>query len=406
MTDCVVQSGSWRRAIDVPPSKSVAHRLMICAALSGMSLKSIQLPEQCSEDLAATAECLAELTDSESPVLDCRESGSTLRFLLPVAAALGKNSTFIGRGRLPQRPIGTLLEELAAHGVRATSPQLPLALSGRLSGGIFSLPGDLSSQFVTGLLFALPLLREGGSIRLSTPLQSRDYVNLTIDAMARFGVQVQESEDGFRVEADASYRPLPSSALPLIVEGDWSNAAFPLVAGAIGGEGLEVRGLRPDSRQGDRRILELLSAFGARVSFDGDACRVYPGMLRALPEIDVSGIPDLVPVLAVLAGCAEGTTRFVNAARLRLKESDRLASTQAMLAALGGRADAMPDALVVHGVGRYHGGVVDSCNDHRIVMAAAVAAEASEKPITILGANACAKSWPAFFEDCLENLNP
>ncbi len=401
MSNRIVQPGSWRDVIVVPPSKSVAHRLMICAALAGMPSKSVRLPEQCSEDLAATAECLAALMASEAPELDCRESGSTLRFLLPVAAALGKKACFMGRGRLPQRPIGTLLEQLAAHGVQSSSETLPLTLSGRLSGGEFSFPGDLSSQFVTGLLFALPLLREGGSVRLTTPLQSRDYVNLTIDAMERFGVQVQESGNEFRVEAGASYRSLDASALPVSVEGDWSNAAFPLVAGAIGRKGVEVCGLRRDSRQGDRRIWELLASFGAQVSFDGGRCRVQPGRLKALPSIDVSGIPDLVPVLAVLAGCAEGTTHFVNAARLRLKESDRLASTQSMLEALGCHAETTADCLAVHGCGGYCGGVVDGCNDHRIVMAAAVASVAAREPITILGADACAKSWPGFFKDCL-----
>lgn len=392
----------WRGEVEIPSSKSVAHRQMICAALAGVPPSSVELHGPASADLLATRRCLEALLDSASaePALDCGESGSTLRFLMPVAAALGRPARFTGQGRLPERPVDTLLAELRRHGVRCDGEHLPLTLEGPMAGGEFALPGNISSQFVTGILLALPLTGQEGVVRLTTPLESRDYVALTLDAMGRFGVSVEESPGAFRVSGGQRYHAC--AALPP-VEGDWSAAAFPMVAAALGHgnpEGLRLKNLAADSAQGDRRVVELLRAFGAHVEFVGADLRVRPGELHAVEEIDVRSIPDMVPALAVLAGLSRGVTRFVHAERLRWKESDRLEAVRRLLLALGGVAETTRDTLTVTGQERYHGGVVDGVNDHRIVMAAAAAACAADGAVEILDAQAVSKSWPAFWQAC------
>ncbi len=276
----------------------------------------------------------------------------------------------MGHGRLPDRPQEILLHLLAEHGAAADAGRLPLTLSGGLRGGRFTLPGDVSSQYVSGLLFALPLLPEGGEICLSTPLQSAGYVEMTLRSLARFGVGVERTATGYLVPGGQKYRS-PGELSP---EGDWSNAAFFLAAG------VEVTGLDRESAQGDRVIERLLPALG------GGAV------------VDLEQIPDLLPILAVAAARARGVTRFVGGARLRLKESDRIESTASLLRALGVGAETLPDGLTVHG-GSFVGGLVDGANDHRIVMAAAVAAVTAKGAVTIRGAEAVAKSYPRFFED-------
>ncbi len=390
----------WRGEVPIPSSKSVAHRQMICAALAGVSPARVTLHGPASADLLATRRCLEALLEptAAEPVLDCGESGSTLRFLMPVAAALGRPAHFTGQGRLPERPVDTLLAELRRHGVRCDGEHLPLTLQGPLSGGEFALPGNISSQFVTGILLALPLTGQEGVVRLTTPLESRDYVTLTLDAMRRFGVSVEESPEAFRVPGNQRYRACAD--MPP-VEGDWSAAAFPMVAAAIAHgnpEGLLLKNLSAHSAQGDRRVVELLRAFGAPVDFAGTDLRVRPGELQAVEEIDVRAIPDMVPALAVVAGLSRGTTHFVHAERLRLKESDRLEAVRRLLLSLGGVAETTRDTLTVTGVARYHGGVVDGVNDHRIVMAAAAAACAADGVVEILDAQAVSKSWPAFWQ--------
>ena len=383
-----------------PPSKSVAHRLMIAATLAGGSPEDVLIPGSPSQDLTVTATCLRALKASATPVLDCGESGSTLRFLLPIAAALGKCAAYLGRGRLPERPIGTLLELLKSHGNIVAGNQLPLALAGRLQAGTFTLPGNISSQFITGLLFALPLLEAPSHLQLTTELESADYVRLTLDILKRFGVEIQTNASLTEFVWPRLSRYTLPNHLPLEVEGDWSNAAFFLAAGALGGDGITAHGLNPASVQGDRAIAQLLERFGAIVTWADNACTVKPGMLHAIPEIDVRAIPDLVPILAVVAGVAQGTTVFTNAARLRLKESDRLETTARLLRSVGGKAETTEDSLIVTGVDRYHGGTVDSCNDHRIAMAAAVAATRATGTVTLENPAAVAKSWPDFFTVC------
>lgn len=373
----VIEPGPLRGTVNAIPSKSHAHRLMIAAALTGGGV-SVPVGDP-SEDLLATRDCLARLTDA-APVLPCRESGSTLRFLLPVALALGDRAEFQGEGRLLSRPLSPLREEMEAHGCRFETARGKLRVQGPLESGVFRLAGDVSSQFVTGLLFALPLLPGDSLIELTSPLESSGYVDLTLDVLRAAGILVEASEENglprFRVPGNQRYA-LPDGLAP---EGDWSNGAVWLAANHVGFQSqVRVNGLPEDSLQGDRAIAALL--------------RDFPG------RIDAAQIPDLVPVLAVVAAFRPGVTVIAGASRLRLKESDRIATTAALIQSLGGNVETTEDGLVLRGKPLLEGGEVDGAGDHRIVMAAALAAIACKNPVTISGAEAVRKSYPGFFRD-------
>lgn len=394
MSDVVLTSHRWKNVVCIPSSKALAHRSIICAGLSGTPLENVRIRGELSDDLRVTFEAVAKFYCGSE--VDLGESGSSLRFLVPVFAAFGRRMAFKGSARLAARPIAQLLSELRRHGAMISCDSLPFEISGRMVGGEFSLPGDVSSQFVTGLLLALPLTGEGGVIRVSSPLESRPYVDLTTQVLSEFGVNVESDVDCWRVMPSSRYCRHDGI---LEIEGDWSSAAFPMVAAAIGNEPMEISGLRQDSLQGDRRIVEILRQFGANVDFCNGSCVVAGGKLKAFGEIDVRDMPDIVPALAVLAGVSEGVTRFTHCGRLRLKESDRLETVRRMIEALGGRACVCGDTLEVSGVERYAGGVVDGCNDHRIVMAAAAATCAATAPVRILDAEAVSKSWANFWKD-------
>ena len=395
--------------VAAPPSKSDVHRAIICAALS-KGVCTIA-PVALSEDILATIRCVEALGAvtrienkvltvdgsgmfrSKTAALDCGESGSTLRFLIPVAAAGGVNATFTGSGRLPEHPIGIYTDALPKAGVRCeTEGGLPLTVSGTLQSGVFEIPGDVSSQFISGLLFALPLLPHDSRIVLTTPVQSVGYINMTIRTMAKFGIEIGVMDNGWYIRGKQHYVPSDYRT-----DGDWSQAAFFLTAGAVGGD-VTVTGANIDSAQGDRRIAAILRDFGAEVLQDGGTVRVISRPLRAI-VIDASQIPDLVPVLAVCASFAQGTTRIFNAARLRIKESDRLRTTAALLNSLGGNVKELPDGLEITGVPQLAGGSADGCNDHRIVMSAAVCAACSAGEITCTDAMSVNKSYPDFYED-------
>ncbi len=315
----------------------------------------------------------------ELPHFDCGESGSTLRFLIPIALAVAGGGVFIGHGRLMERPQKPYFDLFDEKGVSFRQEDGTLTVQGRLTPGEYRLPGNVSSQFFTGLLYALPLLDGPSTIAPTTEVESRDYILMTADALLGAGVAVTEPQEGrnFFHVTPLAYRPFDRA-----VEADWSQAGFWYAANFLNSQ-LSVEGLNPDSIQGDRVVAE----HSARLSRPGDV------------DIDVSGCPDLLPPLAVMAAVRNGTTRFVNAARLRMKESDRLATTAAELNALGGQAEEGADSLTVHGVPSFSGGTVDGANDHRIVMAAAIAATRSTAPVTILGAGAVSKSYPSFWDD-------
>ena len=393
--NAVIHPGLLRGGVRVPPSKSVAHRVLIAAALADAPTE-IEI-SALNEDILATIGCLRALgaeierTDAGlrvSPirraacaesaggvgpcVLNCGESGSTLRFMLPVAAALGADCVFTGGGRLPERPNRILTDALNAHGVCAERELLPIRLSGRLTGGTYAVAGNVSSQYITGLLLALPLCAEDSEIVLTKALESASYVGVTLEMLAAFGVRVLETPRGWHVPGGQRYRS------PVRVEGDWSAAAFWLTANALGSR-VECEGLNADSAQGDRAIVRMLNGLGG--------------------EIDVSDTPDLVPALAVAAAAHPGRTHITGAARLRVKESDRLRAVANLLRALGGQVEELSDGLIIDGGRPFTGGTVNGVNDHRIVMAAAVAATVAQGDVTIVDTQAVAKSYPGFFEE-------
>ena len=391
-------------------SKSVAHRLLICAAFADAPTRI--LCEETNNDIEATAACLNALGASikrcapyydvvpvapgniiKGATLPCGESGSTLRFLLPVAAALGADCSFLLEGRLADRPLSPLREELESHGV-SISGKNPLSISGKLSGREFSIDGSVSSQFVSGLLFALTLMKNEATLTVTGKIESAPYIDITCYALSLFGAPVQKNENKFTVGARASL----TSPSYLEAEGDWSNAAFPLALGVLGGE-VEVCGLNPDSAQGDKRIIDILLRFGADISVSDNGSYIARRSNLKGIDIDASQIPDLVPVLATVASVAEGTTRIYGASRLRLKESDRLFTVSDMLRRLGAKIEENDDGLTVEGVRALRGGSVSSHNDHRIAMSAAVAAAVCEGAVEIDGAEAVNKSYPTFWED-------
>lgn len=392
-------------------SKSAAHRLLICAALS--DIPTVMRVGSVSADISATAACLESLgcsaryggsvftvtpvpdTIAHTPVLRCGESGSTLRFLLPVAAAVCDVFAVSGSGRLPQRPLAPLMDAMRANGCSFSAPSLPFEVSGRLVSGCFELPGDISSQFISGLLMALPLLHEGGEIRVTGEIQSSGYIDMTLAALASFGVETERTSEGWRVGHKGRF----SSPGTVEVEGDWSAAAFWLAAGALGGP-VACKGLDGGSLQKDMRILGLLAAAGAQVSFEDGTATVSEGALKAL-RVDAGEIPDLVPVLAAVLCFARGTSYIENAGRLRYKESDRLEATAAVLGALGAdiRIGETGDSLVITGKESLAGGQADCAGDHRIAMALAVASCRCLNPVEISRAESVDKSYPAFFRD-------
>ncbi len=394
-----------------PPSKSRAHRLLICAAL-GKEPCTIAC-SSVNDDIIATMRCLnalgASITYSSgvfnvNPVkvvkggtLDCGESGSTLRFLVSVAAVLGADATFVGSGKLPQRPMGALTDVLAEHGIsftRLAADELPVSCRGELRGGKYILPGNISSQYLTGLLFALPLANDDSEIEIVGGLTSASYVAMTLDALATAGISIEHEGNIFRIKGNQQYR-VPSD---LIVEGDWSSAAFWVVAGVVGAKPVTVCGMNEESLQGDSAIVTHLRNMGAFIGQQGDRVIAMPSHLFGA-ELDCTDTPDLVPVLSVAAAVAQGTTLFTGVGRLRFKECDRLAAMKELLALYGISSQIGEDTFKVFGGEPVASSVVDSCGDHRIAMAAAIMSTVSRGVTAIGGASCVAKSYPAFFDD-------
>ena len=395
--------------VNVPPSKSDVHRAIICAAMAnGVSRIS---PVALSNDIKATIGCIKALGadavlennvltvdgtnmyKNKTALLDCGESGSTLRFFIPIAAVGNINATFVGKGKLPQRPIGIFTEALPKAGtVCKTEGGLPLEIKGQLKSGIFEIPGNVSSQFITGLLLALPILEGDSEIVLTSPLESVGYIAMTIRTMKQFGVNIQATEKGWHIKGGQSYKTCDYTT-----DGDWSQAAFFMVLGAVSGK-VTVKGVAKDSTQGDKKCAEILARFGAKVTQLDNEVTVEKGELKAI-TIDASQIPDLVPVLSVCAAFAEGTTKIINAERLRIKECDRLKATAELLNNLGGKVKELSDGLEITGGSSLKGGKVNGYNDHRIVMSAAVCAARSDEDITATFAMSINKSYPDFYID-------
>ena len=393
-------------------SKSEAHRLLICAALGDSDCTL--LCTDTNADIDATAECLNALGAkikrieggfSVHPIdkitkggeLECNESGSTLRFLLPLAASLGADCSFNMKGRLPARPLSPMYELLSENGVSLT-PQgsNPLKIGGRLNRGSYSIATNVSSQYISGLLFALSVAKGESTLALEGRVESAPYVDMTLDALRLFGANIEydKEQSSFKIIGKSRL----SSPDEVAVGGDWSNAAFFLVAGAIGKEPVKVTGLDPLSRQGDKEILSILEKMGTDVVCNGDGITVNPSRLHGV-EIDASNIPDLVPILAVAASVAEGETKIFGASRLRLKESDRIESVSSTLSTLGADIRETEDGMIIRGKDRLAGGEVDSYNDHRIAMSAAIASFVCENAVKITRFEAVNKSYPTFAEN-------
>lgn len=391
-------------------SKSAAHRLLICAAFADKP--STIRCEQINEDIIATVECLCALGASitrdgfeykvtpikeinKNAILPCNESGSTLRFMIPICSALCGNFTFEMKGRLPSRPLSPLKEVLESHGTNITRPTpSTLLVSGVLSGDEFEIAGNVSSQFITGLLFAMAILKKKSTLKITTKLESEPYINLTLDALSSFGINIKREENQFIISDNSSF----IAPQELCVEGDWSNAAFPLALGVIGKAPICVDKLLPSSKQGDKKIIDILQAFGGKIEQNGSCYTAFPSKLYGM-EIDASNIPDLVPILATVASVADGKTVIYGASRLRLKESDRLMSVSAVLNSLGADVIETDDGLIINGKDHLNGGTVDSFGDHRIAMSAAVASSICQSNVTITNAEAVNKSYPDFWRD-------
>ncbi len=367
-------------------SKSYAHRAIIAAALGDNPTEIIL--NTTSQDIEATVNCImalggkVEKTEKglmvypvsevpEKAVLNCGESGSTARFLIPVTAAIGTETVFKGCGRLPERPFKELVEAITKGGAKATADKLPMTVYRGMKPGIYEIPGNISSQYITGLLFALSTLEGESEIVLTTPPESEPYVDMTLRVLSDFGVKVKKMQNGYKIWGGKITSPKTYT-----IEGDWSNAAFWLVAARMGCE-ITVSGLNTDTLQGDKEILTQMW----------------------MNEINALQIPDLVPILAVGAAAREGKTVIYNAARLRIKESDRLTAIAENLKSLGAKVKELPDGLEIFGTGELFGGRVKSYGDHRIVMAMAVASCICKSPVIIEDAQVVEKSYPEFFKD-------
>ncbi len=403
------KNANVKREVRAISSKSEAHRALICAALSDKPTSL--LCTDTNADIDATASCLnslgAEMTRThdgfsvrpiseikKGAILDCNESGSTLRFLLPLAASLGADCSFLMRGRLASRPLSPLYELLADNGA-AISPQgeNPLKISGKLPCGDYRVAANISSQYISGLLFALSIAEGQSTLHLDGNIESAPYISMTLEALGSFGADIK-----FDIENKAFYingKERLTSPSVFTVGGDWSNAAFFLCAGAIGKNPVTLSGLDGSSTQGDRAIVYLLSKMGAEVENNDGNITVFPSKLHGI-KIDAADIPDLVPILATVASVADGETLIYNASRLRLKESDRIESVCSFLSCLGADISPTEDGMVIRGKKALRGGKVDSFNDHRIAMSASVASLVCENEVTVSRFEAINKSFPSF----------
>jgi len=408
-----MKPGSIKGEVFAIPSKSHLHRLLICAALAD-NYTVISCEHTGAEDIKATVSCLealgAKITKiadgfvvrpidydnlPKTCVLSCKESGSTFRFMLPVVCSLGVTGIFQMEGRLPERPIAPLDTELTSKGITlSSSTPTTLRCEGQLEPGVYTLPGNVSSQYISGLLMALPLLKESSTLTITEDIQSGDYIAITRDVQREFGIEHEFSKQTYIIRGNAEYK----SPEHVITDGDWSNGAFWLACGAMPGGDVTLKGMNPDSLQGDRRMAAIVSQIGASLSWDGDHVTVKECERKAV-NIDAGAIPDLIPVISAILSVAKGTSVITNAGRLRIKESDRLAMTAKVLNTLGAKITEQEEGLIIEGVPSLKGGTVDACIDHRIAMTAAVASTACCEPVILTGAQAVNKSYPKLWED-------
>lgn len=409
--DIQIENSPLSGSIRAISSKSDVHRFLIAAALSG-GCSCIRFTTL-SDDIKATADALCALCASISfhsdpdgwraeikgnlkksgaPALFAGECGTTARLLLPVAAALYDTYTLDGAPGLRRRPFEPLCEAMRAKGAEVSGKFLPVSCRGRLKSGVYEIRGDISSQYISGLLFALPLLTGDSEIRLTTPLVSAGYVDMTLKTLRLFGIQIEKAAWGYRVPGGQRFHAVPDYA----AEGDWSNAIFWLCAGALGGN-VTVMGLSPNSLQRDKNAVAVLAEAGAVIKWHSDKITVTAAPLHAV-SFNGEDMPDTLPALAAALATANGVSQIRGGARLKIKESDRLHTTAEMIRALGGSIECQPDGFTVRG-GMLCGGICYAANDHRIAMSAAILATKTTDGAVLRGAEAVAKSYPSFFED-------
>ena len=394
--------------IQIPPSKSLSHRAIIAAALAeGESIISNVLY---SKDILATIDamraCGAEIKEYSDhlvihgskvkrvkSIINANESGSTIRFMIPIALVSDEEIEFRGENHLVKRPLDTFLEIFDTQGIKYTKGEdyLPLKVYSGLKCGTFKVRGDISSQFITGLLYALPLLDGDSKIVITTNLESKGYIDLTLDMLKKFGIEIENKEyKEFIIKGNQSYKPYNYT-----IEGDFSQSAFFLVADALGAD-IKLSCMNMDSHQGDKKILLDMEDFGSNIIFENDLLSLENKTLHGA-TIDFSQSPDLGPALTVLASLAEGESNFINAGRLRIKECDRITAMRIELEKMGAKIIEHKDGMTIYGVKELHGAVIDSHNDHRVAMAIAMASLKTKGDIKILNAGCVSKSFPNFF---------
>ena len=408
MNYALIKKGPIGGDVLIPPAKSYGHRSIISAALSNEP--SLIHNVDMSEDMKATLNFLKALGGSFeyenrtlhiNPInrnikeceIDCGESGSTLRFIIPILASLGVKAKLTGKGRLPERPLTLYTELLPSFGVNFTSNHLPLELSGQLKSGIFKLRGDVSSQFISGLLFALPMLNGDSEIEIIGSLESGAYIDMTIEMLKLYGVKIEKIEKGYFVKGNSAYK-----ASDYTVEGDWSQAAFFMTMGALSEDYINVQGLNLDSIQGDKETLKLYEKIGADIKNENGVIKIKKGKLNPI-NADMHDMPDAVPALAALLSLCDGRSVISGAKRLRIKESDRLKAISEAINALGGKIKETDDGLIIDGVKKLKGNFVSSCNDHRILMAMASVKKETEGEIKLTDPMCVNKSYPGFYDD-------
>ncbi len=404
--NCKTHGSIQNCVIKAPPSKSMAHRAILAAMLSQEPcvVDNVCLSADVKATLSAAKALGKNWSYSDGKVtfgkreqvtfanIDANESGSTLRFLIPICGAMGVTTTFVGQGKLPERPYDLLAGVMTKKGVEFDKTfGLPLSISGQLKSGTYHIAGDVSSQYITGLLYALPLLSGDSHIVLTTPLQSKGYVDMTLCVLKDFGINIEQTADGYKIKGNQQYK-----AKDFVVEGDWSNGAFWLVAGALN-NGITVTGLDTNSLQGDKEILSVLKKMGAKTVEKQNEIIVEKSTLTGV-EIDVSQIPDLAPILSVALACANGKGKITNASRLKIKESDRLQAINDNLNAVGIKTLLGNDWVEITGSQKVTGGIANGFNDHRVVMSMAVLSTQTQNGITTSDVHAINKSYPDFLD--------
>lgn len=405
--------------IEIPPSKSYSHRAVIAAALAESEKKSMIDNLKFSVDITTTTDIMEnwgakikrfesalEIVGNDGKVVpkdkyvQCNESGSTIRFLIPVGITRENELIFDGKGKLVDRPLDSYYKIFEEQGLKyeTTGGKLPLTVNGKLKAGNYEIDGNISSQFITGLLYALPLLDGNSKLIINKNLESKGYIDLTLEILQLAGIEIKNNDyKSFEIKGNQSYKPFDYT-----VEGDYSQVAFWIVAGIISANrDNEVKCLHvnKNSLQGDREIIEIVTRMGANLEIFEDYVIVKPSKTKGT-VIDISQCPDIAPILTVLAALSEGETRIINGERLRIKESDRITSIKTELNKLGANVDEEGDSLIIQGVEGFTGGVtVSAWNDHRIAMSLAVASSRCEKEIVLEEAESVRKSYPHFWDD-------